>query len=157
MSDVIDLALASNAVEPSADAAASYAPTTTAADSLYFSMSTADWVVQAARKLDRLARLEENWDSHRGLPLQPEAKQLTVDVLDWLNRMPLPIPAVVLGSGGTVHLEWRRRGKELELGLGGPSRMEYLRVHPHGRVEEGEETDNLPSRVRDLTSWLLEG
>jgi hypothetical protein len=161
MADLIDLNLTSDAAQPPMDVASwctsGDAPTTTTADSLYFSASTADWVFQAARKLDKLARLEENWDSHRGLPLQSQARHLTVEVLDCLKRVPLPTPAVVLGSGGTVHLEWRRRGKELELGMGGQTGIEYLKVYPQGRVEEGEETGNLRSRVRDLTLWLLEG
>jgi hypothetical protein len=77
-------------------------------------------------------------------------------VINWTKSQHLPIPSVVLGSGGTVHLEWRKRGKELELGIGERSGLDFVMVQPDGSIEEGQAKYQLPSRVRDLTSWLLE-
>ena len=116
----------------------------------------ASWVAEAQRKLDQLRRLPRGWDSHDGLPLQPEIGTAAQHVLDRLRDQDLPIPAVVLGSGGTVQLEWRQGGKELELEIEGPDSCTFLRVYPDGHMEEGTIQDDLASGVRRLTRWLME-
>src|SRR5438128_1809039 len=93
-------------------------------NALALDADTARWVVEAGKKLEALARLRRNWDSYDGLPLSPNAKQITFDALGWLKYQDLPVPAVVLGSGGTVHLEWYSKGKELEIGFEDNGRVE---------------------------------
>ena len=115
----------------------------------------ASWVFEAAKKLEKLGRLQRGWDSHGGLPLNPDAKRLTLDVLGWLGTTDLPVPGVVLGSGGSVNLEWRGKGKELEVGLGKDHGVEFLKVHSHGNLEEGTEKSNLPVKIRGLATWFL--
>jgi len=61
-----------------------------------------------------------------------------------------------LGSGGTVQLEWRAKGKELEIELGKDNVIQFVKVH-NGNIEEGEERANLSQRLRGLTWWLLCG
>jgi hypothetical protein len=118
---------------------------------------TASWVMDVAKKLEALGRLPAGWDSYGGLPLDPNAKKLAVSVLGWLGGEELPVPAVVLGSGGTVQLEWRANGKELEVELGKDNSIEFVKVNPNGDIEEGEERANLPQRLRGLTWWLFYG
>jgi hypothetical protein len=122
---------------------------------LVLSGSTASWVLDAAKKLEALGKLPAGWDSYGGLPLDSNAKKLTVSVLGWLGGNDLPVPAVVLGSAGTVQLEWRAKGKELEVELGKDNAVEFVKVYPNGDIEEGEEKANLPQRLRGLTRWLL--
>ena len=59
---------------------------TTTGDAFYFNDSNmAQWVVEATRKLDGLARRKADWDSYGGLELRLDAKRLTLEVLRWLQ------------------------------------------------------------------------
>jgi len=118
---------------------------------------TASWVVEAAKKLEALERFQQGWDSHGGLPLKGGAKRLTLQVLGWLRKVELPVPAVVLGSAGTVQLEWRAKGKELEVELRDNDTIEYVKVFPAGEIEEGEASSDLSGKLHNLTAWLLHG
>jgi hypothetical protein len=126
-------------------------------DALILSGCTAPWVIDAAKKLEALGKLSKGWDSYGGLPLNLNARKLTVSSLGWLEDKNLPVPAVVLGSAGTVQLEWTMKGRELEIELGKDDGIEFLKVQPTGETEEGEEKINVPQRLRGLTSWLLNG
>jgi hypothetical protein len=128
---------------------------TTSSDALDLSGDTADWVVEAAKKLEALGRFRTGWDSYGGLPLQRGAKRLTRDVLGWLRKDDLPVPAVVLGSGGSVQLEWRAKEKELEVELRDNNTIEFVKVSPTGDIEEGQAAADLPGQLRDLTDWFL--
>lgn len=116
---------------------------------------TADWVIEAAKKLEALARFRKGWDSYGGLPLKPRAKELTLQVLRWLRKDELPVPAVALVSGGTVQLEWRIKEKELEVELRDNDTIEFVKVNSDGGIEEGEAEKDLSSELHNLTSWLL--
>ncbi len=131
--------------------------TTITGGNLLLRGTTAPWVIDAAKKLEALGRLPTGWDSYGGLPLDSHAKTLTVSALGWLEDKNLPVPAVVLGSAGTVQLEWRVKGRELEIELGKNETVEFVKLAPEGVVEEGEEKTNLPQRLRSLTWWLLYG
>jgi len=124
---------------------------------LVLSGSSAPWVIDAAKKLEALGKLPAGWDSYGGLPLDSTANKLTVSALGWLEDKNLPVPAVVLGSGGTVQLEWRARGKELEVELREDATIDFVKVHANGEIEEGNEKVNLPQRLRGLTWWFLHG
>jgi hypothetical protein len=129
---------------------------TALADTLYLTEDTADWVLEAAKKLEDLGRFRADWDSYGGLPLQRGSKQLALRVLGWLRRKDLPVPCVVLGSAGTLQLEWQSRGKELEVGLRDDNSIEYVKAFPSGRIEEGVDSYDLQGRVQDLTAWLVQ-
>jgi hypothetical protein len=121
--------------------------------------SSAPWVLDAVKKLQEIGKLSAGWDSYEGVPLDSHARRLTVNALGWLGGNDLPVPAVVLGSSGTVQLEWRVNGKELEIELG-RGKIGLLQVYPGGDIkesEEGEETADLPQKLRKLTCWLLHG
>jgi hypothetical protein len=124
-------------------------------DTLDLSGDTAHWVVEAVKKLERLGRFRTGWDSYGGLPLRQGAKGLTLWVLRWLGKDELPVPSVVLGSGGTVQLEWRAKGKELEVELRDNNTIEYAKLSPGGEIEEGEAVLNLPGKIHDLAEWFL--
>ena len=126
----------------------------TSSNALALDANTAVWVFEAVKKLEKLSHLERNWDSYDGLPLSPESRIITFDVLGWLKNQDLPVPSVVLGSNGTVHLEWRLKGKELELGFDGPRAMQYVKVSAEGNIDEGEENAELREKLCVLTSWL---
>jgi hypothetical protein len=130
-------------------------PARISTESIDLGGQTADWVLQAAQKLEALGRLRVGWDSYGGLPLKKGTRTLTVRVLDWLRKDELPVPAVVLGSGGTVQLEWRTKGKELEVELRDNDTIEYVRVFPGGDIEDGEAAHDISERLQSLSQWLL--
>lgn len=128
----------------------------TTSSAIALDANTAIWVLEAMKKLESLGRHRRNWDSYDGLPLSPSAKRMTFDALGWLMHQDLPVPAVVLGSGGTVHLEWRSNGKELEIGFGNHGTVEYLKVDEVGNYEEEEEINSeVRNKVTKLAEWLI--
>src|SRR5688572_11886887 len=122
---------------------------------IHFQDLAADWVVAAAKKLDALARHKRGWDSYDGRPLDPHVHRFTLQVFMWLQTWPLPIPAVVLTSAGSIQLEWAAGGKELVLGLD-KTGIEYLKTAANGAMEEGTLAGNPARGVRDLAAWLLD-
>jgi hypothetical protein len=144
------------AARPLPGRAAIISPQTTSGVFLAFTSNTAAWVFEAARKLESLGKLKTGWDSYGGRPLNMKSRAITVAALSWLSLQDLPTPAVVLGSEGDVHFEWRARGRELELDLGNAQRLGFVKVHPDGEVEEGQES-NSPEMLCGLTSWLMYG
>jgi len=116
----------------------------------------AQWVVEAARKLEALGHLRANWDSYGGKPLNQGIKKFTVQVLKSLRNEDLPIPAVVLGSGGTIQLEWHVKQKELEVELRDDNTIEFMKVLQNGDTTEGEARDNVAAALRGLSRWLQE-
>ena len=130
---------------------------TTLADMINLS-GEAEWVVEAAKELEAIGRLRAGWDSYGGLPLNAQVKRFVVRVLGWLGTDPLPVPAVVLCSPGTVQLEWRTRsGRELEVELKEGDAIEYVKVSPQGHVEGGLAVRNVLGELRNLTDWLRHG
>jgi len=119
--------------------------------------SVAAWVFEVAKKLDALGKLRPDWDSHGGLSLNQKSRDLTLNMLGWLASEELPTPAVVLGSAGNVCLEWRAKGRELEVDLGDGEKIAFVKVFPDGSIEEGERQTNLPTELRGLTSWFMHG
>jgi hypothetical protein len=128
---------------------------TTLGDMFDLSGETASWVIEAAKKLESLGRFRVGWNSYGGLPLAKGAKSLVLQVLTWLRKEELPVPGVVLGSGGNVQLEWRANGKELEIDLRDSNSIEFVKVSTGGEIEEGESSHNLPEKVRKLALWLV--
>jgi hypothetical protein len=124
------------------------------ADAIGLGGDTADWVIDAAKKLEKLGRRQADWDSYGGLPLKQGIRNFTLVVLHWLRKDDLPVPGVVLGSAGTVQLEWRSKCKELEVELRDNNSIEFVMVSPDGGIKEGEATSNVSAKLRDLSLWL---
>lgn len=112
------------------------------------------WVVEAARKLECLALLPIGWDSYGGKPLKPSARESTLKAITWLQHEELPIPAVVLGSKGTVQLEWHSGNKELDVDLGEGGDIGFVKCDEIGDISEGR-TEQGPEELRSLTRWLV--
>lgn len=114
----------------------------------------AAWVTEAAKKLDSIGRLPRGWNSYGGFPLRDGSRNLAGNVLNWLERENLPVPAVVLASDGVVHFEWGNKGRELEVELQGDA-VDYVKVNDQGDVEDEGSIEASPQNLRMLTSWLL--
>jgi hypothetical protein len=115
---------------------------------------TAFWVFETTRRLESLGHFKCGWNSHRGRPLRPESRDQVVRTLDYLRRVDLPVPNVVLGPEGNVHFEWRGEGKELEVELQGDV-IDYVKVTPSADIIEGKTRENVPVAMSRLTQWLI--
>jgi hypothetical protein len=130
-------------------------PSVSTSSALALDADTAPWVFETAKKLERLGQLPQNWDSYGGFRLSDGAKLMTLDALGWLRKQDLPVPAVVLGSAGTVHLEWRSHGKKLEIGFDDENTIEYLKVEASGVWEEDENVNtDVQEKLESLAEWL---
>jgi len=112
---------------------------------------------EAAKKLEDIGRLRAGWDSYGGVPLKLGSKDLTIRILRCLRTLDLPVPRVVLGSGGTVQLEWRTKDRELDVELRDNNSIEFVKVSPCGDIEEGEADCDVSTKVQDLVRWPLLG
>src|SRR5580765_7878617 len=93
---------------------------------------------EVLKRIDALRRLQRGWDSHDGLPLSADGHRIALDFLTGIRHHDLPVPRVVLASGGTLQFEWRLNSKELEIGCGESSTLEYVKVAAKSNVEEGQ-------------------
>jgi hypothetical protein len=138
-----------------------FLPVPTATSSAYVITlnNAAPWVHAAVRKLESLGKRKRGWDSYGGLPLQPDARQRTIQAIRQLEQVDLPEPSVVLGSAGTVQLEWKRGGKELDLDLSdesGEENFEFAKCYPSGEIEDGIADKNSKAQLQSLAKWLLD-
>src|SRR6267142_667268 len=57
-----------------------------ATEALSLSSDTADWVIEAVKKLNALGQLNRGWDSYGGSPISAAARRVTFDALEWLKN-----------------------------------------------------------------------
>ena len=127
----------------------------TTAVSLPLRADTASWVFATAKKLEEISKLSYNWDSYGGRPISQGARRMAFDALKSLSKRQLPVPAVVLGSAGTVHLEWRYHNKKLEIGFDDRNAIEFLKVDSNGEWQEEENVNsNIQEKLELLANWL---
>ena len=116
----------------------------------------ARWVQVAAYKLESLGEHQVGWDSHGGLPLTSEARNITVMAIGWIDQEELPVPAVVLGSAGTVQLEWRLKNNKLEVDLGNGQEIEYFMRDSQGGIVEGQSGSDFGTKLRGLVRKFMD-
>ncbi len=115
------------------------------------------WQFEAMKKLENLAALPKGWDSYGGEPLRADVRDLAARLIGWIEMDDLPVPAVVLGSAGTVQFEWKHKGRELEVEVLSGDSLGFLKVSEDGDMEEGRVVRDLPDASRGLIRWLLHG
>src|SRR6266540_2729912 len=77
----------------------------------------------------------ESVNRYLGRLPEAEVSQTRKDPMDgWIRA--IASPNVVLGSAGTVQLEWRVGGRDLEVELGESGELAYLKVSPQGGLTE---------------------
>jgi hypothetical protein len=80
-------------------------------------------------QLERLANLEENWDSYGGRPVSPRAVWRSVELIVRILESNADAPSIVPTSEGGIQLEWHPTEADLE-----------LIIHPDGTVDAYLET-----------------
>jgi len=119
--------------------------------------SMASWVIVAFKKLESLGNLRPGWDSHGGLPLKQEARQLIVQTIQKLREINLPVPTVALDPGGMGQVEWKGGGGELDMDVGPGLDVEYVKYDREGKPKEGYVDLDEPAELGELAYWLLHG
>ena len=74
-----------------------------------------NWLYSALTKLQTLAAMPENWDSHRGSPITSEAIFAALTFMAEYLPDSTREPSIVPASVGGLQLEWHRMAGDLEV------------------------------------------
>lgn len=83
--------------------------------------------------LNRIARLQRNWDSYGGLPVNRDCIIGALNVLAMVLVDGIPAPIIVPTSGGGVQLEWHRGGADLEIEVQSRQKFHVSFEDPSGK------------------------
>ena len=72
------------------------------------------WVVSAVQSIGELLRLEPDWDTYGGSPINPRIVGTAIGLLVEFTE-DIPTPSVVPTSRGGLQLEWHTCGIDLEV------------------------------------------
>jgi len=111
------------------------------------------WQVEGIKRLIRVLKLPENWDSYNSQPPSQIAVNLGIRILAEINQEDILPPTVVPVSGGGVQLEWSVALRELELEISRDGLVEYLKTQSGEPVDEGRISHF--AEVRFLITWLI--
>jgi len=109
------------------------------------------WLPDAQKELQTLKDLPENWDSYGSPKLTNEASKRAAGLLHELACFGMPKPDLFPVSGGGLQLEWQRENRELEIEVLPDGSIEYLKVFPDGKMEEGKA---IAADVLTLAQWF---
>ena len=116
-------------------------------------------------RLDKLSKLERDWDSYGALPLTPTALARA----DATMRKAVALFGVTLGErvapytlmpipDGGVSIEWRGPGATLELDIGPSGALSYLLIDYSTEERSFEEASDVSEeQALDLVSRVLGG
>lgn len=72
------------------------------------------WAHTVAEQINRLTHLPPGWNGRSSRPLQKEAVERALDLLDTLMQADTPLPTIVPTNDGGLALEWRSDDVDLE-------------------------------------------
>ncbi len=113
-------------------------------------------------ELDRVERLERNWDAQGACPINSAiidaARNLISSLPPTVKHQRAPVPAVVPMRKGNLQFEWHDGPRTLELEIETRSTVHYLKWHPEAGIEEEDvcpvdDTETLTA----LIQWFVEG
>ena len=94
-------------------------------------------------------------DSYKGQPLRKDVYDLTKVILDYLDSKSLPKPRIVLGSRGTVQLEWTRYEWELSIEVvSGEAVIVCQQLTDPDDIYEYVVSKGLPKSLLSVTDWF---
>jgi hypothetical protein len=118
------------------------------------SLQSPTWLKEIYDRISSLAKLEENWDSYRGLPVALGAASTIRVLLSNLDIENMPRPHVAAIPDGGIGLHWRvgKRDLEIEVEPNGKS-VHLLRTNVGGQsIADDART---PKDVQDALDWVL--
>ena len=108
--------------------------------------------------LDRLRRLEPNWDMEGAPAIDPAIIDAARRLIWKLPSDVSSIPQVVPSSTGNLQLDWNEGPRSLELEIEDPQTIHYLKWDSEEDIEEEDTFDiNDISRVVFLIRWFMRG
>jgi hypothetical protein len=108
------------------------------------------WFFSAVQRLEDLARRPQNWDSYGASPLQQEAAQLFLDILQQLSLFIQSEPTISLNNEGGLVAEWSSSQSDLELTVNSP---DDIQVYYSDQVAN-REWEIPVSQANMLDKWL---
>jgi hypothetical protein len=109
------------------------------------------WLPDLLTEINKLGRLQENWDSYGAKRIDPRCIEAANSLLRAVLDSATPKPAVVPTNCGGIQLEWHRDGIDLEIGIESPPRMSVSFEDERAGTQE-ELT--LTGSVRPLVKYL---
>ena len=117
-------------------------------------LQTPAWLKEVYDRISALAELEENWDSHGGLPVASGAISETRILLSNLAIEQLPKPHVAPIPDGSVGLHWRVGGRDLEIEIEASGPVHYLKTYVGCDSIEDGDVHSLKD-AQDALDWVL--
>lgn len=113
------------------------------------------WQEEAARKILGFKDLPENWDSYGS---QPPTEIVRHKAIEFVLMVPpeKPQPRILALSGGAIQLEWRKRGRGVQIEFLPDGSIEYLLLEGGNPLGDGGVLPfTSPSVVSSLLKWLI--
>ena len=113
------------------------------------------WLGKAEKTLNRIAKLESNWDGYGAGPISPavirEARELIATIAEHIDQTPTIVPT----SRGAIQLEWHGGSRCLELEFESQAMIHYLKWDPVAGVEEEDLVSiYADSKTLKLLEWF---
>lgn len=108
------------------------------------------------QELDRLGKLEPNWDAEGALPIDPAVIDAARTLISRLPDNLASTPAVVPMRKGNLQFEWNDGRRSLELEIEDPGTIHYLKWDSGEGIEEEDllPIDNIDGAV-SLIRWFM--
>lgn len=94
------------------------------------------WAESGMKRLDKLMRLERNWDGYNALAISFPIAFFALNLIDRLFVDGVVEPSIVPGSDGTLQLEWHVNQYDVELDILGVNNIVATRVNCRTGVVE---------------------
>ena len=94
------------------------------------------WVAPTVKALNRLLRLEDNWDSYGAHPVRLDCVKGALELLVSIMRDETPAPTLVPTNRGAIQIEWHTRGVDLEIEVESQLRLRVFFDGPGGSWEK---------------------
>jgi hypothetical protein len=112
-------------------------------------------MLHVLEELDRLRRLEHDWNGYGAPPIDPKAIESAEQFLTSLPGTKVTAPKVVPMTRGRLQFEWHRGNRSLELEFETPDRVHYLKWDTDAGIEEEDILSIEETRkLHELLEWF---
>ena len=108
-------------------------------------------VIKTIQKLHSLGELQAGWNSYAAQPIRPDVIEHGIRWVPSVLQAMTPEPQVVPRVGGSLQLEWHRRGVDLEIYIDSPTDIHFS-ARDSGRLETVEAP--LKGNEALLDTWI---
>jgi hypothetical protein len=117
--------------------------------------NTPSWQFEALKKLADLPTSSDQRASCGTHSLAPDVKNAAAELIGWLETDDLPVPSIVLCSGGSVLFRWKHKCRTLEVEVLSRESFRFAQMFDDGQQRDGRCLRDLPDTIRTLLQWLL--